>query len=70
MSTVAFPAISSGIFGFPLKQCSEILLTGAIDFLRLEEFPRSVIFCPFHDKALTVFAETLDSLSSAQALKG
>jgi len=65
VSTVAFPAISSGIFGFPLKRCSEIMLTAVVDFLKAEEFPRGVTFCLFDDEALTAFAETLDSLSDS-----
>ena len=63
ISTVAFPAISSGIFGFPLKRCSEIMLKTTIDFLRAEEFPRSVSFCLFDDEALSAFSDTLASLS-------
>ena len=30
--TISFPAISSGIFGFPKDRCAQILLQGALDF--------------------------------------
>ena len=30
--TISFPAISSGIFGFPKDRCAKILVQGALDF--------------------------------------
>jgi len=33
MHSLSLPAISSGIFGFPKKECAEILIQAAVDFL-------------------------------------
>jgi O-acetyl-ADP-ribose deacetylase (regulator of RNase III) len=64
LSTVAFPAIAAGIFGFPLKRCSEVMLKEVLGFLRSEEFPRVVTFCLFDDEAMSAFSETFASLSA------
>jgi len=34
LKSVAFPAISTGIFGFPVDRCAHIMLTTTIDYLR------------------------------------
>ena len=56
---VAFPAISTGIFGFPLQQCSEIMIREVLEFLKANDDPRDVIFCIYDDRALAVFEQTL-----------
>lgn len=58
---IAFPAISTGIFGFPLQRCSEIMIREAADFLKANDDPRDVIFCLYDDEALAVFERTLSS---------
>ena len=65
ISSLAFPAISTGIFGFPLKPCSEIMLRTTIAFLKEHEFPRRVVFCLYDDPALKVFEEALDAIRDA-----
>ena len=58
---IAFPAISTGIFGFPLQKCSEIMIQEAVEFLKANDDPRDVIFCLYDDKAMAVFERTLSS---------
>ena len=36
ISSIAFPAISKGIFGFPTDRCSKVILEAVHDFLRNE----------------------------------
>ena len=62
---VAFPAISTGIFRFPLKRCSEIMIEVAMDFLKNEEneYPKEIIFCLYGQEAFSVFQNTLEQLS-------
>jgi O-acetyl-ADP-ribose deacetylase (regulator of RNase III) len=60
---LAFPAISTGIFGFPLRRCSEIMIRTTLDFLAQSDWPREVIFCLFEREACAVFEETLGALS-------
>jgi O-acetyl-ADP-ribose deacetylase (regulator of RNase III) len=65
LRSVAFPAISAGIFGFPLERCSRIMLTAAIDFLKNHDTPQEVIFCLFGREAWQTFDRTLGQLSAA-----
>lgn len=62
---IAFPAISTGIFGFPLQKCSEIMIREAAEFLKANDDPRDVIFCLYDDEAMAVFERTL-SLALAE----
>ena len=63
INSVAFPAVSTGIFRFPLKKCSEIMLNTTMDFMRKHDYPKKITFCLYEDKALSVFEKTLDALA-------
>lgn len=60
---LAFPAISTGIFGFPLERCSDIMLRTTLDFLRKNDFPTEVVFCLYGGEAYSMFCRRLESLS-------
>ncbi len=60
---MAFPAISAGIFGFPIQRCSEIMLETAMKFIEENEYPQEVIFCLYGQDAYSVFENTLEKLS-------
>jgi O-acetyl-ADP-ribose deacetylase len=63
MSSLAFPAISTGIFGFPKDRCADIMLNTARSFLEAEETSlNEVIFCLWSKEDLDLFARTLDAL--------
>lgn len=61
--TVAFPAISCGVYGYPLDQACTIAMTEAAEFLAGSSFPEQVIFACFNDEVknhLTQAAENLE----------
>lgn len=62
IQTLAFPAISTGIYGFPLQECSQIMLRISLDFLGKNDYPREVVFCLYGAEAYDVFRKTLASL--------
>jgi len=62
IKNIAFPAISSGIFGFPIQRCSEIMLQVAMDFLQKNNYPREILFCLYGQEAFSVFKHTLEKL--------
>jgi len=64
IKSIAFPAISTGIFHFPLQKCSEIMLKVAMDFLKNNDFPEEITFCLYGEKAFSVFSTTLKNLTS------
>jgi O-acetyl-ADP-ribose deacetylase (regulator of RNase III) len=60
--SLGVPAISTGIFGFPLQKCSEIMLRVTRDFLKNNEYPEEVVFCLYGEEAYSVFKNTLARL--------
>ncbi|RLE04740.1 MAG: O-acetyl-ADP-ribose deacetylase [Candidatus Aminicenantes bacterium] len=62
IKSIAFPAISTGIFRFPLKRCSEIMLKTALEFIKNHEYPQEIIFCLYGQEAYSVFQQTLAKL--------
>ncbi len=62
MRSIAFPAISTGIFGFPVDRCAQIMLAVAIEHLQGETSLERIIFCLFGDSAFTVFRKTFEEL--------
>jgi O-acetyl-ADP-ribose deacetylase (regulator of RNase III) len=60
LKTIAFPAISTGIFGFPVTRCAEIMLKTAINYLRGTAGLEKVIFCLFDTKSYEVFRNQLE----------
>jgi len=63
LKTVAFPAISTGAYGFPMDRAAKIALHEAITFLSDSPEFEKVIFCCFGPAALRVYEEILDELT-------
>ena len=62
LSSVTFPAISTGIFGYPLDKCAKIMLKATKEFLDQNYLPKEVIFCLYDDKAYRMFELALNNL--------
>ena len=55
LTSVAFPAISTGVYRFPLERATRIALREGWDFLQgVPDFQR-IIYCVFSDEALEVY---------------
>ncbi|MBX3064100.1 MAG: macro domain-containing protein [Anaerolineae bacterium] len=66
LSEIAFPAISTGVFGYPLTDCARIILTTAINFATGSSTSvRRIIFCLWDNAAYRIFDTTLNALTSA-----
>lgn len=59
LSSIAFPAISAGIFGFPIDRCAQIMLRTAIDYLKDETGLQTVVFCLYGSESYRVFEDRL-----------
>lgn len=59
LKSLAFPAISTGIFGFPLGRCAEIMLAATIEHLRGKTSLDRVVFCLFGRDSYETFAAQL-----------
>lgn len=56
--SIAFPAISCGVFGYPLNQAVNIAVREVMGFSRLEQF-NSVIFACFSRDMLNLYEQAL-----------
>jgi len=57
--TIAFPAISTGIYGFPIEQAAEIAVRATRNFLQNYPLPEEVIFCCFSEPDFAVYEKVL-----------
>ncbi len=63
LRSMAFPAVSTGIFGFPKDLCAKIMLGTVLSFLAEEETSlEKVVFCLWSQEDLEIFQKTLRRL--------
>jgi O-acetyl-ADP-ribose deacetylase (regulator of RNase III) len=62
LKSLAFPAISTGIFGYPLDRCAQVMLATTIDYLRGKTGLEKVVFCLWGEEAYQMFEKTLKSM--------
>ncbi len=61
LTSIALPAISTGVFGFPLEACAQIMLRVAIDFTFEDvEHLRRIILCLYDKKAFDTFVREFE----------
>jgi len=61
--SIAFPAISTGVYGFPIDQAAEVALETVREFLEREQRPELVRFVLFGAGAFGAFARVLESFA-------
>jgi len=59
LKSIAFPAISTGIFGYPIDRCATIMLSTTIEYLSQNTGLNKVVFCLWGMEAYSVFADEL-----------
>jgi O-acetyl-ADP-ribose deacetylase (regulator of RNase III) len=63
IKSIAFPAISTGIFHFPIKRCAEIMIKVAMDFLKNNTNPQEIILCLYGERAYSIFQGTFERMT-------
>jgi O-acetyl-ADP-ribose deacetylase (regulator of RNase III) len=63
LKSIAFPAVSTGIFGYPIERCARIMLEAAIEHLKGRTTLEKVVFCLYGADSYGVFEEELKRLS-------
>lgn len=61
IKSVAFPAISTGVYHFPKDRAANIAVSQTIDWLQSQEQPQKVIFCCFSETDTEVYHQALGS---------
>lgn len=59
LKSIAFPAISSGIFGFPMDRCATIMISTIIEYLRGKTALERVVICLWGKEAYSLFEKEL-----------
>ncbi|KAG8883371.1 hypothetical protein FRB98_003143 [Tulasnella sp. 332] len=67
LKSIAFPSISTGVYGYPIEDATRIAIKTTLEFLESTEGPKldKVIFCVFSDEDKRVYKlEYLDGLGT------
>jgi O-acetyl-ADP-ribose deacetylase (regulator of RNase III) len=56
---IAFPAISTGVYGYPLKEATEIAVKTVKLYLETHNLPQKVIFVCFSSEAYKIYVSIL-----------
>ena len=59
IKTLAFPAISCGAYGYPIKEAAQIALKATREFLAVSDNPRKVIFVVWGEDVYDAYREAL-----------
>ena len=60
--TIAFPNVSTGVYGFPKPQAAEIALQTVADFIKQDQLLSEVIFVCFDEENLQLYRQYLGKL--------
>lgn len=60
LRTIALPAISTGIFGFPIDRCADIMIRTVIEYLSGQTKLERVVICLFDEKSYETFLHALE----------
>ena len=55
VSTIAFPCISTGVYGYPKSEACEIAVSTVQEWLSAHDLPESVVFCCFDDESADMY---------------
>ncbi|HEY3202635.1 MAG TPA: macro domain-containing protein [Thermoanaerobaculia bacterium] len=59
-TSVALPAISAGVFGFPVDRAAEISVAAARSFAPTAEYVQRIVFCLYDDKTYEAFQKAFE----------
>ncbi len=62
INSISFPALSTGAYGYPIKEAAEVALKAVTEFLKEHQKPKLVRFVLWGEESYKVFEEALNSL--------
>lgn len=60
---IAFPAISCGVYGYPIEDASRVALGTTIDWLGANIYPKTVIFALFSEQDFSIYRKNLSRMA-------
>ena len=70
IKSIAFPSISTGVYGYPVEEAARIALSTIIEFLEKDETIKLVRFVLFSDRDLGVYEEALREIMESRGGHG
>ena len=64
LKTIAFPAISTGVYRYPNDEAAQIAFYSVVEFLKHNRYPKRVIFCCFTEKHYNLYQSLLNNWKS------
>jgi O-acetyl-ADP-ribose deacetylase len=61
-TSIAFPAISTGVYGFPRERAASIAIREVRNYVLANEQPKHIIFCCFDRETLSIYEDLLSKL--------
>jgi O-acetyl-ADP-ribose deacetylase len=65
LETVAFPSISTGVYGFPVERASRIALKAVASYLSTADFPKTIFVVCFSHNDYRTYSNSLKELTDA-----
>ncbi len=62
LQSIAFPAISTGVYGYPKEEACEVAITTVLEYLRDTGYRMQVVFVLFDDENYTLYIDYLKKL--------
>jgi O-acetyl-ADP-ribose deacetylase len=69
LQSIAFPAISTGVYSYPLDAAARIALTTVIDYLNAQNGLKLVRFVLFNDDILDTFRRALAQIARERSIE-
>jgi O-acetyl-ADP-ribose deacetylase len=70
LRSLAFPAVGTGIAGFPIPECARIMLREVVEHLKKPTTLEMIYFVLFDAQALSEFEKVLAEMAAAGELQG
>lgn len=67
IKTVSFPSISTGAYGYPLKEAAKVALEAVIDFLNQDTSLKEINFVLFSGDVYDIYKQTLNEITTYSA---
>ncbi|MGA2230597.1 MAG: O-acetyl-ADP-ribose deacetylase [Tepidisphaeraceae bacterium] len=61
IESLAFPCISTGVYGYPKAQACEVAVSAVVEWLATHDRPRVVTFCCFGPDDVALYSSRLES---------